>query len=106
MPLFCRHNARIDGKEVRTPKYSVQFVHINIMDFLVKKKDATSQVFSSNSCGTGAYLPPPVTTATFPARASWRKGEDNAVDAMIYYSVHNGATLLGVASRCGYDEII
>jgi hypothetical protein len=32
--------------------------------------------------GTGTYLPPPVTTAIFPARASGRKGEDGeGVDA-------------------------
>ena len=29
----------------------------------------------------GPYLPPPVTTATFPARASERKGDDDAVGA-------------------------
>ena len=31
----------------------------------------------------GPYLPPPVTTATFPARASGRKGDDDAVGASV-----------------------
>jgi hypothetical protein len=43
-------------------------------------------MFSTSSSwtyfGTGTYLPPPVTTAIFPARASGRKGEDGeGVDA-------------------------
>lgn len=46
----------------------------------------THIMFSTSSSwtyfGTGTYLPPPVTTAIFPARASGRKGEDGeGVDA-------------------------
>jgi hypothetical protein len=80
MPLFRRHNVRVDSKEMRTPEYSVQFPYLPL------KKNKKSHQGSSNSFGTGAYLPPPVTTATFPARASGRKGEDDdAVDAMVQF---------------------
>jgi hypothetical protein len=36
----------------------------------------------------GPYLPPPVTTATFPASASGRKGDDHAVGAMVKVEVN------------------
>lgn len=52
--------------------------------------------------GTGTYLPPPVTTAIFPARASGRKGEDGeGVDAAMVL-----ATAPTVRCEYGMREIM